>query len=310
MKHVLVTGGAGFIGTNVAKYAIKSGIRVTVIDWATLPLEKSIEFNELGINYLQYDIRDLDKLNTINGEFDSIIHLAAQVSVPKSFSHQKETEEINIQGTKNVISLGKKLGVKRFILASSSAVYGDCGVMPLTENSTGTLLSPYAETKYVNEMIIKDEFDNGNEFLALRFFNVYGPGQNANSQYAAVIPKFLQLVKEKKPITIYGDGKQSRDFVHVSEVSRLLISLSIEKWLSPIQHVFNIGTGQSHTISQLVEMIMDVSDEKTNLEIQYGEERSGDILHSVASIHSTKEQLNWEPNISLEQGLRELMKRF
>ena len=156
MKHVLVTGGAGFIGTNVAKCAIKSGIRVTVIDWATLPLEKSIEFNELGINYLQYDIRDLDKLNTINGKFDSIIHLAAQVSVPKSFSRQKETEEINIQGTKNVISLGKKLGVKRFILASSSAVYGDCGVMPLTENSTGTLLSPYAETKYVNEMIIKD----------------------------------------------------------------------------------------------------------------------------------------------------------
>ena len=98
--------------------------------------------------------------------------------------------------------------------------------------------------------------------------------------------------------------------MHVSEVSRLLISLSVEKWLSPIQHVFNIGTGQSHTISQLVEMIMDVSDEKTNLEIQYEEERSGDILHSVASIHSTKEQLNWEPNISLEQGLSELMKRF
>ena len=310
MKHVLVTGGAGFIGTNVAKYAIKSGIRVTVIDWATLSLEKSIEFDELGINYLQYDIRDLDKLNNIHGEFDSIIHLAAQVSVPKSFTHQKETEEINIQGTENVISLGKKLGVRRFILASSSAVYGDCEEIPLTENNTGKILSPYAETKSDNEMKIKKEFENGNEFLALRFFNVYGAGQNANSQYAAVIPKFLQLVKEKKSITIYGDGKQSRDFVHVSDVSRLLISLSVEKWPSPKQHVFNIGTGQSHTISQLVEMIIDFSDEKTNLEIQYGEERSGDILHSVASIDSTKEQLNWEPNISLEQGLRELMKGF
>ena len=307
MKHVLVTGGAGFIGTNVAKYAIKSGIRVTVIDWATLPLEKSIEFNELGINYLQYDIRDLDRLNTIDVKFDSIIHLAAQVSVPKSFSHQKETEETNIEGTENIIALANKLGVKRFILASSSAVYGDCEEIPLTENSTGTLLSPYAETKSVNEMMIKDEFDNGKQFLALRFFNVYGPGQNANSQYAAVIPKFLQLFKQKRPITIFGDGKQSRDFIHVSDVSRLLISLSVEKWPHPNQHIFNVGTGESHTIIQLVDLIEDNIDD--TLEVQYEAERAGDILHSVASIASAKEQLNWEPITSFKEGLRLLIER-
>ena len=310
MKHVLVTGGAGFIGKNVAKYAIKIGIQVTIIDWATLSSEESIEFIKLGINYIQYDIRDTEKLNTIDGKYDSIIHLAAQVSVPKSFTHQKETEEINIEGTANVISLAKRLGIKRFILASSSAVYGDCKDIPLTEDNTGTLLSPYAKTKYENEEMIKTEFEEGNEFLALRFFNVYGSGQSANSQYAAVIPKFLQCVKKSEPITIFGDGKQSRDFVHVSDVSRLLVTLSVESWSSPGQHVFNVGTGQSCSISQLVELIQDINEENPSLEIRYEDERSGDILHSVASILSIKEQLNWEPMISFEQGLRQLIKGF
>lgn len=310
MKHVLVTGGAGFIGKNVAKYAIKIGIQVTIIDWATLSSEESIEFIKLGINYIQYDIRDTEKLNTIDGKYDSIIHLAAQVSVPKSFTHQKETEEINIEGTANVISLAKRLGIKRFILASSSAVYGDCKDIPLTEDNTGTLLSPYAKTKHENEEMIKTEFEEGNEFLALRFFNVYGSGQSANSQYAAVIPKFLQCVKKSEPITIFGDGKQSRDFVHVSDVSRLLVTLSVESWSSPGQHVFNVGTGQSCSISQLVELIQDINGENPSLEIRYEDERSGDILHSVASILSIKEQLNWEPMISFEQGLRQLIKGF
>lgn len=310
MKHVLVTGGAGFIGKNVAKYAIKIGIQVTIIDWATLSSEESIEFIKLGINYIQYDIRDTEKLNTIDGKYDSIIHLAAQVSVPKSFTHQKETEEINIEGTANVISLAKRLGIKRFILASSSAVYGDCKEIPLTEDNTGTLLSPYAKTKHENEEMIKTEFEEGNEFLALRFFNVYGSGQSANSQYAAVIPKFLQCVKKSEPITIFGDGKQSRDFVHVSDVSRLLVTLSVESWSSPGQHVFNVGTGQSCSISQLVELIQDINGENPSLEIRYEDERSGDILHSVASILSIKEQLNWEPMISFEQGLRQLIKGF
>ncbi|MBT3541263.1 MAG: NAD-dependent epimerase/dehydratase family protein [Opitutae bacterium] len=310
MKHVLVTGGAGFIGKNVAKYAIKIGIQVTIIDWATLSSEESIEFIKLGINYIQYDIRDTEKLNTIDGKYDSIIHLAAQVSVPKSFTHQKETEEINIEGTANVISLAKRLGIKRFILASSSAVYGDCKDIPLTEDNTGTLLSPYAKTKHENEEMIKTEFEEGNEFLALRFFNVYGSGQSANSQYAAVIPKFLQCVKKSEPITIFGDGKQSRDFVHVSDVSRLLVTLSVESWSSPGQHVFNVGTGQSCSISQLVELIQDINEENPSLEIRYEDERSGDILHSVASILSIKEQLNWEPMISFEQGLRQLIKGF
>ena len=308
MKHVLVTGGAGFIGKNVAKYAIKIGIQVTIIDWATLSSEESIEFIKLGINYIQYDIRDTEKLNTIDGKYDSIIHLAAQVSVPKSFTHQKETEEINIEGTANVISLAKRLGIKRFILASSSAVYGDCKEIPLTEDNIGTLLSPYAKTKHENEEMIKTEFEEGNEFLALRFFNVYGSGQSANSQYAAVIPKFLQCVKKSEPITIFGDGKQSRDFVNVSEVSRLLVNLSVETWPFPSQHVFNVGTGQSYTISQLVELIQAIIEEKSSLKIRYETERSGDILHSVASIMAIKEQLNWEPVISLEQGLQQLIK--
>ena len=307
MKHILVTGGAGFIGSNVVKQALKQGIKITVIDSLELTATEMDGYIQSGVDYIQCDIRDLDRLNMVKGEFDSLIHLAAQVSVPKSFSHQKETEETNIEGTENIIALANKLGVKRFILASSSAVYGDCEEIPLTENSTGTLLSPYAETKSVNEMMIKDEFDNGKQFLALRFFNVYGPGQNANSQYAAVIPKFLQLFKQKRPITIFGDGKQSRDFIHVSDVSRLLISLSVEKWPHPNQHIFNVGTGESHTIIQLVDLIEDNIDD--TLEVQYEAERAGDILHSVASIASAKEQLNWEPITSFKEGLRLLIER-
>ena len=309
MKHILVTGGAGFIGTNVAKYATKLGIKVTIIDWATPTSEELNLYATLGIHYIQYDIRDLEKLNNIEGNFDSIIHLAAQVSIPKSFTHQKETEEINIDGTANVISLAKKLEIERFILASSSAVYGDCEDTPLAESNTGAILSPYGKTKYENEKMIEEEFKNGNEFLALRFFNVYGPGQSADSQYAAVIPKFLQLFNQKKPITIFGDGKQSRDFVNVSDVSRLLIALSVEEWPCPKQHIFNVGTGESHTITQLVDLIGNLISEDATLEVRYESERAGDILHSVASIDSAKEQLNWEPRTSFKEGIRQLIER-
>jgi nucleoside-diphosphate-sugar epimerase len=265
------------------------------------------EYIQSGIHYIQCDIRDLDQLNSIKGEFDSLIHLAAQVSVPKSFTHQKETEEINGKGTENVLALAEKLGIKRFILASSSAVYGDYEQMPLEESKIGTIQSPYAKTKLDNEILIEKLFAKGNEFLALRFFNVYGQGQGGNSGYAAVIPIFVNSLREGKEITIFGDGKQTRDFIHVSDVSHLLISLSINKWPRPKQHAFNVGSGQSQTILHVAKLVQKFIDNGKPLEIRFEMEREGDIRHSIASMDSTKEQLGWEPSIAFEEGLKRLI---
>lgn len=307
MKHILVTGGAGFIGSNVVKHAHEQGLRITVIDSLRPSSKEMDEYIQSGIHYIQCDIRDLDQLNSIKGEFDSLIHLAAQVSVPKSFTHQKETEEINGKGTENVLALAEKLGIKRFILASSSAVYGDYEQMPLEESKIGTIQSPYAKTKLDNEILIEKLFAKGNEFLALRFFNVYGQGQGGNSGYAAVIPIFVNSLREGKEITIFGDGKQTRDFIHVSDVSHLLISLSINKWPQPKQHAFNVGSGQSQTILHVAKLVQKFIDNGKPLEIRFEMEREGDIRHSIASMDSTKEQLGWEPSIAFEEGLKRLI---
>lgn len=307
MKHILVTGGAGFIGSNVVKHANEQGLRITVIDSLRPSSKEMDEYIQSGIHYIQCDIRDLDQLNSIKGEFDSLIHLAAQVSVPKSFTHQKETEEINGKGTENVLALAEKLGIKRFILASSSAVYGDYEQMPLEESKIGTIQSPYAKTKLDNEILIEKLFAKGNEFLALRFFNVYGQGQGGNSGYAAVIPIFVNSLREGKEITIFGDGKQTRDFIHVSDVSHLLISLSINKWPQPKQHAFNVGSGQSQTILHVAKLVQKFIDNGKPLEIRFEMEREGDIRHSIASMDSTKEQLGWEPSIAFEEGLKRLI---
>ena len=307
MKHILVTGGAGFIGSNVVKHANEQGLRITVIDSLRPSSKEMDEYIQSGIHYIQCDIRDLDQLNSIKGEFDSLIHLAAQVSVPKSFTHQKETEEINGKGTENVLALAEKLGIKRFILASSSAVYGDYEQMPLEESKIGTIQSPYAKTKLDNEILIEKLFAKGNEFLALRFFNVYGQGQGGNSGYAAVIPIFVNSLREGKEITIFGDGKQTRDFIHVSDVSHLLISLSINKWPHPKQHAFNVGSGQSQTILHVAKLVQKFIDNGKPLEIRFEMEREGDIRHSIASMDSTKEQLGWEPSIAFEEGLKRLI---
>ena len=307
MKHILVTGGAGFIGSNVVRHALKQGIKITIIDSLEPTSKEMGEYIQSGIDYIHCDIRDLDRLNTVNGEFDSLIHLAAQVSVPRSFTHQKETEEINGKGTENVLALAEKLGIKRFILASSSAVYGDYEHMPLEESKVGTIQSPYAKTKLDNEILIEKSFAKGKECVALRFFNVYGQDQGKNSEYAAVIPIFVNSLREGKEITIFGDGKQTRDFVHVSDVSHLLISLSINKWPPLRQHVFNVGSGQSQTILHVATLVQNSIDNGKPLEIRYDMEREGDIRHSIASMDSTKEQLGWEPSIGFEEGLKQLI---
>jgi len=307
MKHILITGGAGFIGSNTVKYAIDKGLTVSVLDSFENPVISKDDLLELGVHVLELDIQDSRTFEVLSDQFDAIIHLAAQVSVPKSIQDPEKNHSVNVRGTEHILQFAQRNSVKRFIFASSSAVYGDCETMPLSESSEGELQSPYAKSKLEIEQKIDAYFQQGSEFLSLRFFNVYGPEQGLDSDYGAVVPIFIDRLTQGSQPTIYGSGAQSRDFVHVRDVVRLLVGLSVEEWPQPKQSVYNVGTGHSVTIFELASLVHELSQSKITFEPFFKPERAGDIEHSVASIEAIKRDLNWKPMISLEDGLKELI---
>ncbi|MEC7484502.1 MAG: NAD-dependent epimerase/dehydratase family protein, partial [Candidatus Thermoplasmatota archaeon] len=263
MKHILVTGGAGFIGSNTVRYALDKGLTVSVLDSFENAVISKLELLELGVHVHQLDIQNCQAIESLSGQFDAIVHLAAQVSVPKSIQDPERNHSVNVSGTEHVLQFAQQNDVKRFIFASSSAVYGDCESMPLSESSEGELQSPYAKSKLEIERKIDAYFQQGCEFLSLRFFNVYGPEQRLDSNYGAVVPIFIDRYTQGIQPTIYGSGNQSRDFVNVHDIARLLVDLSIGEWAQPKQSVYNVGTGQSVTITELASLIHELS--QTNL---------------------------------------------
>ena len=307
MKHILITGGAGFIGSNVVKYALNLGLTVTVLDSFEHAAVSKVSMEEMGAQVLEIDIQDSQSLEQLNKEFDAIIHLAAQVSVPKSIQNPEMNHSININGTEHVLGFADRNNINRFIFASSSAVYGDCETLPLKECHIGKLQSPYAQSKAEIENTIDAHFNQGAEFLSLRFFNVYGPNQRMDSNYGAVIPLFVDAFSRQNQPTIYGTGEQSRDFVHVHDVARLLIELAIQPWRNPKQSVYNVGTGTSATVLELASLIHELTDAMSPFEPIFQPARVGDIEHSVASIEATKNDLQWKPEISLRDGLKQLI---
>jgi len=307
MTHILITGGAGFIGSNTVKYAIDKGLTVSVLDSFENPVISKDDLLELGVHVLELDIQDSGIFEVLSDQFDAIIHLAAQVSVPKSIQDPEKNHSVNVRGTEHILRFAKRKGVKRFIFASSSAVYGDCETMPLKEDVMGEVQSPYAQSKLDIEKQIDTCFLRGEEFLSLRFFNVYGPEQRLDSNYGAVVPIFIDRLTRGSQPTIYGSGGQSRDFVHVRDVARLLVGLSVEEWPQPKQSVYNVGTGHSVTIFELASLIHEISQSEIKFEPSFKPERTGDIEHSVASIEAIKRDLNWKAEISLEDGLKKLI---
>lgn len=310
MPTLLITGGAGFIGGHTAAMAIKNGWRVRVLDNLSTGLEaKANELKRLGAEIIIGDVRDGETVTAAVMGCDAVVHLAAQVSVPRSMEYPEETFEINVGGTANLLNACEINGVSRFVMASSAAVYGTNEAFPLDEAHAGTFHSPYADSKWQNEHQVLEAKTSGMETVALRFFNVYGTGQRSDGAYAAVIPKFIELVGEGKAPTMFGDGLQTRDFVHVDDVSQALLMLAEEPWKDDFEHVYNVCTQTEISLLELLKAIHDVFEsaapEIPRLPPNHGAERVGDIARSVGSNSRLMRDSDWSPEVGFVQGLRQ-----
>ena len=306
--RILVTGGAGFIGSNIVEslLADQNVEHVRVLDnLATGSTDNISEFYVSSkFEFVQADIRDYSACLQACDGIDRITHQAALGSVPRSINDPLTTNEVNITGTLNVFTAAKEKKIKRIVYAASSSTYGDHPGLPKIENIIGKPLSPYAVTKYVNEMYA-DVFARlyNVEFIGLRYFNVFGPKQNPKGPYAAVIPLFTESLLNGQPPLINGDGKTSRDFTFVANVVQAnLLSLFTEN-KKAVNQVYNIGFGQQTSLLQLVQYLKKITG--SGVEPMHAPERAGDVKHSLADISKAKSLLGYNPIVSVEEGLRQ-----
>jgi nucleoside-diphosphate-sugar epimerase len=311
--RILVTGGAGFIGSAFAHYAHAQGYQVIILD--NLKSGKASNFDDLqrrGIECVQGDIRDKETVATVLNGCEYVVHLAAQVSVNESISNPDETLSINVDGTQTLVEQCVKHPIKRFILASSAAVYGNNQNLPLKEVDIGEALSPYAESKIQNEQQIEVLNSSETRAIALRFFNVYGSGQEINSNYSAVIPTFVKQINEATRPTIFGNGRQTRDFVHVDDVCKAILSF-LEIEVSSIQSsVFNVATQHGTSLLTLIDTINTILIEKMEIRAispLFSDTRQGDIPHSIGSTERLYAALGWKPTIQLKDGIKRMIYR-
>ena len=312
MGNLLITGGAGFIGSRLATIASDKGWNVTIIDNLSTGLQSNADsLQSKGIEVNIGDIRDKSLVASLVAKSTAVVHLAAQVSVPLSVENPEETLEINVQGTQNLIDSCLENGVARLVVASSAAVYGEAETLPLKEEAAGDLLSPYAESKWANEQQIIEARSNGLQASCLRFFNVYGAGQRPDGAYAAVIPKFADMMAQGIPPRINGDGGQTRDFVHVDDVCNAIMILIEGDWKADSHHVYNVATETKISLLELVSVINNSLAKKvpdySPLKPLHGEDRAGDIRHSMASIGRIKGVYNWQPSVDFQDGIDELI---
>ncbi len=311
-KKILITGGAGFIGSNLCEELLKLDNQVICYDNFSTGKIKNVEefLNNPKFKLVEGDVRDMDKCLYVSKGVDYVLHQAALGSVPRSVKDPKTTNEVNIDGFLNMLIASRDSNVKRFIYAASSSTYGDSSELPKVEHNIGSPLSPYAVTKYVNELYA-DVFSKtyGMEVIGLRYFNVYGRKQDPNGAYAAVIPLFIKQFIDAKSPTINGDGSYSRDFTYIDDVihANLLSLMTDDK--RALNQVFNIAYGERNTLNDLVKFIkINLSNYDSaidDIQVLNGPNRPGDIPHSHASILKAQELLNYRPKFPLKKGLKE-----
>ncbi|MGK0364271.1 MAG: UDP-glucose 4-epimerase [Saprospiraceae bacterium] len=296
MKKYLITGGAGFIGGHIAEFLSKEGHEVTVLDSLRTGFAKNL--NNLNVQFVEGDIRDKGLVKDLAKNANAIFHLAALVSVPESLTKIRECVEINTIGTLNVLEAARETQNCKVILSTSAANYGDNPILPKVETMTPEPMTPYAITKLDGEYYLKMYEDQwGIPTTSLRYFNVFGPRQNPKSAYAAAVPIFINKALQNEPITIYGDGLQTRDFVYVKDVVKANILASTKG-----SGTYNVALGHSTSILELAENIVKITNSKS--EIKFLEERAGDIKHSQANPTKFNE-LGFKPDFTIQEALEE-----
>ena len=314
---ILITGGAGFIGTNLCEYFLSKGYFVVCFDnFSTGHKSNITDFLPLeNFKLIEGDIRDFEQCRKSVIGVDYVLHQAALGSVPRSIKDPITSNEVNVSGFLNMLVASRDAGVKRFIYAASSSTYGDSESLPKVEDKIGKPLSPYAITKYVNELYAEIfSTTYGFETIGLRYFNVYGRRQDPNGAYAAVIPKFvMQLMKHESPV-INGDGNFSRDFTYIDNVIQMNELAMLTQNPGAVNTVYNTAFGDRTTLNDMVsylkEYLSEFDSAIATVEVVHGPNRAGDIPHSLASIAKAKKLLNYAPNYSFQDGLKEAVKWY
>ena len=308
--NILVTGGAGFIGSNIVETLLKYDLKnIRVLDNLATGkkdnIQKFLDSNE-NIEFIYGDIANLETCRKAVKNIDIICHQAAIGSVPRSVADPLTSHIANVNGFLNILIAAKEEGIKRIVYASSSSVYGDHPALPKIEENTGNVLSPYAATKAIDEIYAQVFTRCYNmEIIGLRYFNIFGPRQDPNGMYAAVIPKFIQLMRNKKSPIINGDGSFSRDFTYVDNaVQANILALTTDNLLC-FGQAFNIGAGGQSTLLELIKAIN--NELNSSIKPIFGAERVGDIPHSNADITKAKNMLEYDPKISFEEGIKLLI---
>lgn len=300
MKY-LVTGGAGFIGSNIVKKLLFLGHEVRVLDNFSTGSRENISAFQKDIHLIEGDIRSYHIVQKAVDSVDFILHQAALPSVPRSIADPVTTNDVNVNGTLNILHAAEDAGVKRVVYASSSSVYGNSQELPKREDMTPDPLSPYAVSKLAGEKYCK-VFANiyGLHTVVLRYFNVFGPQQNPESEYAAVIPKFISMILNDEQPTIFGDGEQSRDFTYVENV--VAANIAATEADCPPGIVMNCAAHQRITVNQMFRSINEILGK--DIRAEYTDSRPGDVKHSYADISLIKRYLEYEPKIFFKQGLK------
>ena len=309
-KKILVSGGAGFIGSNLCEYLVQNNCLVGCLDNFSTGKKSNINglLKNNNFKLIEGDIRTYEVCFDACKDYDFVLHQAALGSVPRSINDPITTNEVNVNGFLNMLMAAKENGIQRFIYASSSSVYGDSEDLPKIEKKIGRPLSPYAISKYINE-IYAENFSKtyGIETIGLRYFNVFGPKQDPKGPYAAVIPKFIsKLIKHESPV-INGDGSFSRDFTYVDNVVNMNLLALCSENKNSLNQIYNTACGERTSLVKLVELLKVLLSKRDikikDIEIKFGPQRTGDIPHSLASIEKSKKLLKYNPKYSVESGL-------